>query len=625
MIGMNADVTIEAGVVYKEPYEANKEPYEANKEPYEANTESYEANKEPYEVYEKPYEAPTQTVGEEPCTNAERFLQDVFHVSPVEKPTGIRGILHTRDYNTFEIYSDTGNLLHTFTGAIAASRCLPGDHVSWEDRCHLELRDEHPPLVGTVELTNPVTYGRTSKHVPLYLFTPYDKRYPHFIVGCSEKNKKENRIGIITFHEWTDRTTFPRGHLQRLLGVTGDYQAEIKALIHQACPWTYPVYEYAPERKGDTTRRTLTGHTFHVDPEGCKDVDDVITVEPLGDQWRITITISDVAAYVEDGSAVDIMASLIGQTLYHNGMVQRPMLPSAYSEKTCSLLPGKESYGVSFQVVWNGSGLVEGTWFESVFHVDTSYTYKSFQASATPYPALLADITSFLAKETLGDAHQWIEQLMILYNKEAGRILKKRGEGILRMHAEPDHERLAIYKAHVPHLMALAYSSASYVLAEEADTFHYGLETDAYAHASSPIRRYADLVNQRVLKQWIRGSAETYIVPVTMYDLNRRGKEGKQFERDMAFLEALETGETVFSAILMEVQPLTNQTVKVRFYVPSWKRMISSTYRPSSPGSVWSRDETEEIDVTLYRQVTIRCSFLMAQRNWKERVVLEIL
>lgn len=604
MIGMNADVTIEAGIVYKEPYEASKEPYEP--------CESIDIS-EPHET------------GEEPRTNAERFLQDVFHVSPVEKPTGIHGILHTRDYDTFEIYSDTGSLLHTFTGATHASRCLPGDHVSWEDQCHLELRDEHPPLVGTVELTNPVTYGRTSKHVPLYLFTPYDKRYPHFIVGCSEKNKKENRIAIITFHEWADHATFPRGHLQRLLGATGNDQAERKALIHQACPWTYPVYEYAPERKGDTTRRTLTGHTFHVDPEGCKDVDDVITVEPLGDQWRITITISDVAAYVEDGSAVDIMASLIGQTLYHEGVVQRPMLPSAYSEKTCSLLPGKESYGVSFQFVWTGSEIVDGSWFESVFHVDESYTYDTFQASSTPYPALLADITSFLAKETLGDAHQWIEQLMILYNKEAGRILKKRGEGILRMHAAPDGERLATYAAHVPDLMALAYSSASYVLAEEAHTFHYGLETDAYAHASSPIRRYADLVNQRVLKQWIRGSAETYIVPVTMYDLNRRGKEVKQFERDMAFLEALETGETVFSAILMEVQHLSEQSVKVRFYVPSWKRMISSTYRPSSPGYVWSRDETVEMDVTLYRHVTIRCSFLMAQRNWKERVVLEIL
>lgn len=600
---MNADVTIEAGITHHDLYESSDEPCESI---------------EPSASHE---------VGEEPRTNAERFLQDVFHVNPVEKPTGLRGILHTRDYDTFEIYSDTGHILHTFTGASRAARCLPGDHVSWNhDTCVLELRDEHPSLVGTIELTNPVTYGRTAKHVPLYLFTPYDKRYPHFIVGCSEKNKKENRIGIITFHEWEDRMTFPRGHLQRLLGPTGNDGAERKALIHHACPWTYPVYEYVPERKGESTRRTLTGYTFHVDPEGCKDVDDVITVEPLGDQWRITITISDVAAYVEDGSAVDIMASLISQTLYHKGVVQRPMLPAAYSEEACSLLPGKESYGVSFQFIWTGSTIVEETWFESVFRVETSYTYEEFQASTTPYPALLADVTSFLAKETLTDAHQWIEQLMILYNKTVGRILKKQGQGILRTHGAPDRERLATYAAHVPDLMALAYSSASYVLAEESDTFHYGLDTDAYAHASSPIRRYADLVNQRIVKQWIRGSEETYIVPVTMYEMNRREKDIKQFERNIAFLDALETGETVFSAILMEVQPLPgdDRRVKVRFYVPSWKRMISSTYRASSPGRVWSRDETEEIDVTLYQRVMIRCSFLMAQRNWKERVVLEI-
>ena len=70
MIGMNADVTIEAGIVHKGACEAREETCESN---------------EPHEV------------GEEPCTNAERFLQDVFHVSPVEKPTGVRGILHTRD------------------------------------------------------------------------------------------------------------------------------------------------------------------------------------------------------------------------------------------------------------------------------------------------------------------------------------------------------------------------------------------------------------------------------------------------------------------------------------------------------------------------------------------------
>lgn len=562
-------------------------------------------------------------------------LEQIFQTTPLEtEPTTLRGILHTQDYDTFEIHSDTGQLLHTFTGAICASRCLPGDHVSWEEgRCVLELRDEHPPLVGTIELTNPTTYGVTSKHVKIYLFTPYDKRYPHFIVGCSEKNRRENRIGIVTFHEWTDRMTFPRGHLQRILGVTGEHQAEMKALIHQACPWTYPVYKYVPEKKGEHTRRSLTGYTFHIDPEGCKDVDDVITVEPLDDhRWRITITISDVAAFVEDGSAVDIMASLISQTLYDDqGVVQRPMLPSTYSEEMCSLRPGKESYGVSLQFEWTEpndadphSGALSGIeWFESVFRVDESYTYDGFQASCSPYPFLLANIASFLAKERLQDAHQWIEQLMIFYNKEAGRILKKKGQGILRKHAAPDHERLATYASHIPELMTLAYSSAFYVLAEETDTFHYGLGTDAYAHATSPIRRYADLVNQRILKLWIRGSDELYIVPQTMHDMNLREKQVKQFGRDMAFLNALETGETVFEAMIMEIRPIEHR-VKVYFYVPSWKRMISALYRPSSPGYVWSRDETEEMHVPLYGRVMLRCSFLMAQRNWKERVVLQI-
>ena len=564
----------------------------------------------------------------------EEQLESIFQAKPLERePHVLHGILHTRDYNTFEIHSDTGQCLHTFTGASYASKCLPGDHVSWkEDHCCLELRDEHPLLVGTIELTNPTTYGVTSKHVKMYLFIPYDKRYPHFIVGCSEKSRRENRIGIVKFHEWTDRMTFPRGHIQTILGITGDHQAEIKALIHQACPWTYPTHKYVPEKKDtgtdtDTdTRRLLTGYTFHVDPEGCKDVDDVITVEQLDDhRWQITITISDVSAFVEDGSAIDIMASLINQTLYDDqGMVQRPMLPAAYSEEVCSLLPGKDSYGVSLRFEWNGSGISEIEWFESVFRVDESYTYERFQESSTPYSSLLANIASFLAKERLEDAHQWIEQFMIFYNKEAGGILKKIGQGILRMHAAPDHTRLANYASHIPDLMALAYSSASYVLAEESDTFHYGLGTDAYAHATSPIRRYADLVNQRIIKRWIRGLDELYIVPQTMHDMNLREKQIKQFARDLAFLNALETGETVFEAIIMEVRPITEDQIKVYFYVPSWKRMISSFYRPSSPGYIWTRDESEEMHVPLYGRVMLRCSFLMAQRNWKERVVLQI-
>ena len=574
--------------------------------------------------------------------NQDEALSKLFGVSPHEQePTGVRGILQTTDYIHFTILSDTGNELLRFTGVKLANKCLPGDHVCWNKRsdkgtdkqsdkgtdkqdnqCHLELRDQHPLLVGTIELTGSSTYGLTKRGIPMYLFTPYDKSYPHFIVGCSEKDKRFNKIGLIQLEDWT--ATFPRGSLQQTLGVSGDYEAEEAALQWQACPWKYPKYEYEPKIH-DTTRTELQGVTFHIDPEGCKDVDDVLTFEKITDVcWRVTITISDVAAFVEDGDAIDIMASLIGQTLYNKeGKVLRPMLPSDYSEKACSLLPGKQSYGISLQFMWDGTAIHDIQWLETSLRVNESYSYEEFQASDSPYQAPLAAISSHLAQKDVTDSHEWIEHMMIFYNTQAGKKLKEAGMGILRRHSAPDRERWEKYDVHVPELRFLAFSAAEYVLAEEQDTVHYGLQSDTYAHASSPIRRYADLINQRVLKQLIRKSSNGYIVPITMYDMNRRGKAIKRFQRDMDFLDALRTGCTTFTGIIVEKIRMDHMT-KIRIYIPQWKRMISTTYQTVSDDVVLSRDEKTEINVLLYREVQVHCTFLMQSRNWKERAIIHI-
>ena len=133
--------------------------------------------------------------------NQDEALSKLFGVSPHEQePTGVRGILQTTDYLHFIILSDTGNELLTFTGAKLANKCLPGDHVCWnKTHCELELRDQHPLLVGMIELTGSSTYGLTKRGIPMYLFTPYDKSYPHFIVGCSEKDKRFNKIGCLLY------------------------------------------------------------------------------------------------------------------------------------------------------------------------------------------------------------------------------------------------------------------------------------------------------------------------------------------------------------------------------------------------------------------------------------------
>jgi len=553
------------------------------------------------------------------------LLESILGVAQQDEPQGIRGILQTADYDTFMILSDTGSKIHEFQGSKQANKCLPGDHVDWiNDKCMLELRDEHPLIVGTVELTNKSKYGLTKRGIPMYLFTPYNKKYPHFIVGCSEKDTTRNQIGLIKLDSWT--STFPRGALQELLGPSGDVDAEKEALIWQACPYKWAKYDYQPIHTL-SKRTVLEGYTFHIDPEGCRDVDDVFTFQQIGNsEWKVTISISDVASYVEDGSSVDILASLIGQTLYDpDGKVLRPMLPSAYSEQACSLLPGKKTYGISLQFIWNGITIFNSTWIETTFTVNESYTYESFQECNKVEKQVLQSIASYLAKEPVDDAHQWVEQMMLFYNKEAGALLKKAGMGILRKHAAPDLEKLEKYKAYIPELQQLAFSSAEYCLAEEQETTHYGLESAAYAHASSPIRRYADLVNQRILKTLIRNSTEYYIVPIAMYDMNQRGKEIKRHARDYAFLTAIQHGRTTFQGRIMEKQPKENNQVKIVIYVPEWKRMISTTYTAISENAVLSRDEKKEIDVTDFKEVAITCAFMPNARNWKERAVFQIL
>lgn len=558
-------------------------------------------------------------------SKANKILEELLGVQQFqEKPKGIQGILQTKNYSDFIILSDGGEVLHKFTGAKFANKCLPGDHIAWDgEKCILELRDEHPLIVGTLELTNKSKYGLTSRGIPIYLFTPYNKSYPHFIVGCSEKDVSKNRIGLIKFDDWTQ--TFPRGQLQQVLGVSGDFEAEKQALIWQACPWKYPKGPYTPQSKENIMRQELKGFTFNIDPEGCKDVDDVLTFEHLdAEKWRVTITISDVATFVEDGGAVDIFASLIGQTLYdNNGNVLRPMLPKEYSEEICSLIPGKPSYGISLQFDWDGKEITNKEWFESSLTTNKSYTYEEFQDSDSPYKPILAQISSYLAKEEVTDSHKWIEQCMLFYNMEAGRILKDKGMGILRKHSAPNLERLQKYKTYLPDLEKLAYSSAEYCLAEEKETRHFGLESDNYAHVSSPIRRYADLVNQRVLKIYIRNLKERYIVPLTMYDMNYRTKLNKNFGRDMDFLTAISSGLTSFKGIIIDKEIL-DQQMKVKIYIPLWNRTISAKYKFINENKVLSRDEKREVDVSEFREVEVKCAFNVNSRNWKERVIINI-
>ena len=135
------------------------------------------------------------------------------------------------------------------------------------------------------------------------------------------------------------------------------------------------------------------------------------------------------------------------------------------------------------------------------------------------------------------DAHRLIEECMIAANVEAAKFLKKqRIPGLYRVHPKPDPDRfndlrlylisLGLKVPHPDHVAPRHFTklieqvkgrpdSAAITMAmlrslthaeySPANVGHFGLALESYAHFTSPIRRYPDLLVHRAIRHMIRG------------------------------------------------------------------------------------------------------------------------
>ncbi|MDH4047426.1 MAG: ribonuclease R [Gammaproteobacteria bacterium] len=141
------------------------------------------------------------------------------------------------------------------------------------------------------------------------------------------------------------------------------------------------------------------------------------------------------------------------------------------------------------------------------------------------------------------DAHRLIEECMIAANVQAAKFLRKhRIAGLYRVHAKPDPDRfdelrqyllgLGLKVPHPDHVEPREFNKMlkqvegrpdsqaismamlrSLMHAEYTPTNigHFGLSLDAYAHFTSPIRRYPDLLVHRAIRHILRtGKAGSY-------------------------------------------------------------------------------------------------------------------
>jgi len=432
-------------------------------------------------------------------------------------------------------------------------------------------------IPGVLELASRTKYGMTSRHVPLYLFRPLNQTLGPCIVGCS-KISTTNVLALVEVPAWNSKS-LTRGLLNRIIGPCGDFDAEHEALVHQYSTTTWKKDLTFIRPSFDRTR--IHGVSFNIDPSGCEDIDDVFTI---GDDGYYYITIADVAEWMKLNPNMYGLAHEKGQTLYDSGRVVRPMIPFQHE---CSLYPKEQRLGVSLQFQIIDDEVVGTTFLKTQIVNGESYTYNNIQTSE--HATTLYKITQILSGKDSLDSYDWVAALMVFYNIEAAKVLREKGQGILRVHESPNLDKMERYRRLGVSADVLAMKSATYVPASHPNPKHWGLNTDLYTHATSPIRRFADIVNQYVLKG---EDAPIY----DLENLNERSREMKKYDRDSFFLAQLESSTVkCVSAITLNDH---------RVWVPRWKRIL--TCKNEFPEGT---------------KGTLHYSLDMNQPTWKKRMV----
>ena len=479
---------------------------------------------------------------------------------------------------------------------------------------------KHNWLSGTLELSSKVRYGLTSRGIPRFRFVPYDRRFAPLAVGCSSRDLFYNVHAIV--EPAPDGKT---GTLVQNLGrPTLDTELEVLTATYafdsQKDLRKFPSYTlHVPDCQGRTLLPPAS--TFHIDPPGCRDVDDSITIVPKEETpgtYEVSINIADVDAWVPSFSPLNAFARHRATSFYTpTGEVRVPMFPPDISEEGASLLPSSQPKPtVSLTILWTPGAMPEHRWFSlTATQTSKTYTYESAEDALRTSDSnitLLHKFVNDLDPSVKEDSHKWISTLMIYYNCVVARILREQKIGILRrsVSSPSKKETLASIQpllADYPELKFLAFDSAEFCNADDKDVSHTGLNQEAYCYATSPLRRYADLVNQRILKDVLCGIIPQLDEPTLVEDLNRRQKQAKAFSKDLFYATALST----HSAGGVDGVVLCHSEKGLRIYVPSWSRIIrvrSLLASPPAPGS--------KVKISWYEE--------KAKVGWKEKIVFQI-
>ncbi|XP_010570392.1 PREDICTED: DIS3-like exonuclease 1 isoform X2 [Haliaeetus leucocephalus] len=205
--------------------------------------------------------------------------------------------------------------------------------------------------------------GRNAQKI---LVIPLDYRIPKIRISTQQAEALQDYRIVVRIDSWESTSVYPNGHFVRVLGRIGDLEGEIAAILVENSICVAPFSEIQmsempvsssknpwkvnPEEEKNRLDLRDTHVIFSIDPQGCEDVDDALSVRTLPNgNLELGVHIADVTHFVAANSYTDVEARARATT-YYLADRRYDMLPSVLSADICSLLSGVDRYAVS--VLW---------------------------------------------------------------------------------------------------------------------------------------------------------------------------------------------------------------------------------------------------------------------------------
>lgn len=275
-----------------------------------------------------------------------------------------------------------------------------------------------------------------------------------------------------------------------------------------------------------------------IDDRSTKDMDDALSIEQTPEGYRLGVHISNVALLLDAGSGLEHEAVLRATSIYTPDVTIN-MLPSHLAEDKFSLCVGKVRPVVScFFELDQRLQIVKSSLALALIKVTSRLSYDQVDemlAAEDHDLSLLYNIASQCEQDRIergavkvqkGDAtviigedqrlslveideqspaRSLVGEMMVLANGSMARLAAEHGIPLI-FRGQPAPDRGRKIDPRIPEgpardyaLRALLKKSTTGLLPQ----LHASLGLEAYAQVTSPIRRFADILNQRQLLDWL--------------------------------------------------------------------------------------------------------------------------